>query len=124
VAVDVAVTLADGGEAIGDLAVLRDQPDLFGRVASDATAWWALDGIDEKLLAGLRTARAAAREVAWAQLADTRGGLPASRAAGQQVPGLVIDIDASIVPCHLREGERGADVEEDLWPSPAVGISG
>src|SRR5215470_6445932 len=35
VAVDVAVMLADGGEAIADLTVLRDQSDLFGQVASD-----------------------------------------------------------------------------------------
>lgn len=100
VAVDVAVMLADGGQAIGDIAVLRDQPDLFGQVASDATAWRVLDGIDERLLARLRAARAAARELAWAQLTQTRGGLPAATAAGQQVPGLVIDIDASIVRCH------------------------
>jgi hypothetical protein len=39
VAVDVAVMLADGGEAICDLAVPRDQVDLFGPVASDPTAW-------------------------------------------------------------------------------------
>ena len=30
VLVDVAVMIADGGDAISDLAVLRDQPDLFG----------------------------------------------------------------------------------------------
>jgi hypothetical protein len=42
VAVDLAVMLADGGEAIADLAVLRNQPDLFGQVASDPTAWRGL----------------------------------------------------------------------------------
>lgn len=46
VLVDLAVMLADGGEAIGDLAVLRDQPDLFGPVAPTATAWRVLDAID------------------------------------------------------------------------------
>ncbi|GAA4263536.1 hypothetical protein GCM10022255_108970 [Dactylosporangium darangshiense] len=35
VAVDLAVMLADGGEAIADLAMLRDQAALFGPVASD-----------------------------------------------------------------------------------------
>lgn len=34
-----AVMLADGGQAIAELAVLGDQPDLFGPVASDPTAW-------------------------------------------------------------------------------------
>ena len=47
VAVDVAVMLADGGEAITDLAVLRGVPELFGPVASDATVWRVLDGIDD-----------------------------------------------------------------------------
>lgn len=51
VAVDVAVMLAGGGEAISDLAVLRDQPELFGQVASPATAWRVLDGIDADALA-------------------------------------------------------------------------
>ena len=45
---DLAVMLADGGVAIGDLAVLRDQPDLFGPVASTATAWRVLDSIDDR----------------------------------------------------------------------------
>jgi hypothetical protein len=35
---DLAVLLADGGEAISDLAVLRHRPGLFGGVASTATA--------------------------------------------------------------------------------------
>jgi len=46
VAVDLAVLLADGGEAIADLAVLRQQSGLFGPVASDPTAWRVLDAID------------------------------------------------------------------------------
>jgi hypothetical protein len=40
------VLLADGGEAIADLAVLRQQSGLFGPVASDPTAWRVLDAID------------------------------------------------------------------------------
>jgi glycine cleavage system aminomethyltransferase T len=55
------VMLADGGVAIGDLAVLRDQPDLFGPVASMATAWRVLDAIDGPLLDHVKVARAAAR---------------------------------------------------------------
>src|SRR5919197_2171984 len=58
VAVDLAVMLAGGGEAIADLAVLRDQVGLFGPVASDATAWRVLASLDERALAELRAARA------------------------------------------------------------------
>jgi hypothetical protein len=100
VAVDLAVMIADGGQAIADLAVLRDQAQLFGRVASDPTAWRLLSDLDGDALARLRVARAAARELAWAQAAETRDGMPASMAAGLPVPGLVLDVDASIVLCH------------------------
>lgn len=81
VAVDVAVMLADGGQAIADLAVLRDRAELFGQVASDPTAWQLLSAMDGAALGRLRQARAAARELAWAQAIETRGGLPVSTAA-------------------------------------------
>ena len=38
--------LADGGEAIADLPVLRDQAQLFGPVASDPTGWRLLSKLD------------------------------------------------------------------------------
>jgi hypothetical protein len=99
VAVDLAVTLADGGEAIADLAVLRNQSELFGPVASDPTAWRILDSIDTAALDRIRSARAQARELAWAQAAET-GRLPASTVGGFTIPGFVLDIDATIVVCH------------------------
>ncbi len=37
--VDQAVAPAAGGECISDLAMLRQQPELFGEVASTSTAW-------------------------------------------------------------------------------------
>src|SRR3972149_4765536 len=43
---DLAVMLADGGDCLADLSVLRDQPTLFGDVPSDATAWGARAGPD------------------------------------------------------------------------------
>jgi hypothetical protein len=99
VAVDLAVLLADGGEAIADLAVLRNQGDLFGPVASDATAWRVLDSIDTAALNRLRAARARARELAWAQAAES-GRQFCSSVGGYTIPGLVLDIDATIVICH------------------------
>ena len=39
VLVDLAVAIADGAETISDLAVLRNQPELFGEVASHPTTW-------------------------------------------------------------------------------------
>jgi hypothetical protein len=103
VAVDLAVLMADGGEAIADLAVLRQQPGLFGPVASDPTAWRVLDSIDAPALARLRAARAAARELAWVQLLETRRRLPATTVLGRVLPGFVLDIDATIVLAHSEK---------------------
>lgn len=95
--------LADGGPAIADLAVLRDQPELFGPVASDPTAWRLLSAMDRTALSRLRQARAAARELAWAQTIETRGGLPASTAAQRPIDAIVLDMDASIVIRHSEK---------------------
>jgi hypothetical protein len=51
---DVAVMLADGGDALCDVRVLRDEPSLFGLVASDATAWRAIASVDAERLDGVR----------------------------------------------------------------------
>ena len=100
---DLAVMLADGGVAIGDLAVLRDQPGLFGRVASTATAWRVLASVDDGLLGRLKMARALVRERAWLLRGEAGRGLPAVRCAGTLVPGLVVDLDASLVTCHSEK---------------------
>ncbi len=96
---DLAVLLADGGDCLSDLAVLRDQPALFGPVASTPTAWRVIEraGQDPDGLARLRAARAHARARAWAA-----GGDP-------QVELLVIDADATLVTAHSdhKEGAAG-----------------
>lgn len=47
---DLAVLLADGGDCLSDLAVLRDQPELFGPVASTATAWRVIERAGQDLM--------------------------------------------------------------------------
>ena len=100
---DVAVLLADGGETITDLAVLRHQPDLFGPVASTATAWRVLDSVDGTALDELKRARAVARERAWLLRAEAGRPVPTLRCGGVVVPGLVIDFDGSLVTCHSEK---------------------
>jgi hypothetical protein len=108
IAVDLAVMLADGGQAIADLALLRDQREVFGPVASTPTAWRVLADIDAAALAALRAARAAARETAWLQAAETRNAIPASRAGGRDLSGLVLDLDATLVTCHSEKEQAAA----------------
>jgi Transposase DDE domain group 1 len=96
---DLAVVLADGGDCLSDLAALRDQPELFGSVASTPTAWRAIERTarDADGLARLRAARAHARGRAWAA-----GGHP-------DVELLVVDADATLVLAHsdAKEGAAG-----------------
>jgi Transposase DDE domain group 1 len=96
---DLAVMLADGGDCLSDLAVLRQQPELFGPVASTPTAWRVVERIakDPDGLARLRLARAHARGRAWAAGGDPDVGL------------LVIDVDATLVTAHTdaKEGAEG-----------------
>ncbi|MCA1680529.1 MAG: transposase, partial [Actinobacteria bacterium] len=59
---DLCVMLADGGDCLSDLGGLRDQGDLFGRVASQATAFRVIESLaQEGMLERLRAARARAR---------------------------------------------------------------
>jgi hypothetical protein len=86
VLVDLAMSIADGGDAIADLAVLRNEPNLFGAVASDSTAWRTLDAVDSAALKRIAVARAEARRQVWAAGAD---------------PGFyVIDFDGTLVTAH------------------------
>ncbi len=89
-----AVMLAGGGQCVSDMAALRDQPELFGEVASAPTIWRAVSDIDDEVLNALRGARAQARAKVW-ETAD----------AGHEV---VLDVDAALVEVHSEAKERAA----------------
>ena len=112
---DLAVMLADGGDCLSDLAVLRDQPALFGPVASTPTAWRVIEraGQDPDGLARLRAARAHARARAWAA-----GGDP-------DVELLIIDADATLVLAQTdaKQGAAGT-YKHSFGFAPAAGVSG
>ena len=108
---DLAVLLADGGEAISDLAVLRDQDALFGAVASDPTAWRVLKSVADRGPVGLlalQEARAMARERAWLARAEVGRTVPAIKAGGRTWKGLVIDLDATLVTAHSEKESAAA----------------
>ena len=96
--VDLAIALAIGGDCLADLAVVRSEPGLFGRVASDPTVSRLINTLAKdapKALAAIADARAVARDATW-------------RLAGAQAPDhsidadnpLVIDFDATLVTAH------------------------
>ena len=61
VLLDMAVAIADGATTFSDLRVLRDQPGLFGEVASVPTTWRAVEATDSAALERIAAARAEAR---------------------------------------------------------------
>ena len=97
---DLAAAVALGGDCLAGIAVLREQPELAGPVASDPVvsrlvAALAADG--PRALKAIRAARAAARERAWAL-------------AGQNAPGVdgslvTVDLDATIVIAHSEKDQ-------------------
>jgi hypothetical protein len=90
---DLAVMLADGGDCLADIAVVRDQATLFGRAASDSTAFRVIDQIAShpEAIGWLRAAHARARARVW-KLA----GAPDR---------VTIDVDATLLTAHSdKEG--------------------
>ena len=86
---DLAVAVADGGDCLSDLAVLRGQEELFGPVASESTAHRALKSIDAVAREAIRAARAKALERAWD--------------AGARPETIMLDIDASLLSAHSEK---------------------
>jgi hypothetical protein len=98
---DLAAAVALGGDCLADIAVLREQPQLAGPVASDPVVSrlvGTLAGDLPRALKAVRSARAAARERAWALAGDAAPG------AGGPV---IVDLDATIVIAH-SEKEQAA----------------
>jgi hypothetical protein len=91
---DLAVAVADGGDHVTDLGVLRGQEALFGAVASETTAHRVLKSVNDRLLEAIRAARAKALAKAWD--------------AGARPEELILDIDASLLIAHSeKEGAAG-----------------
>jgi hypothetical protein len=98
VVVDLAVTLAVGGDCLADVAVLRAEPGVYGPVASDPTVSRVIDALAAdapRALAAINTARAAARARVWA----LAGPHAPDAGTGANRP-LIIDLDATLVTSH------------------------
>lgn len=98
VLLDLAITIALGGEHLSDIAVVRSEPALYGPVASDPTVSRVIDALAADGLAALKAidaARATARARAW--------GLAGEHAPDRNKTAkdpLVIDLDATLITSH------------------------
>lgn len=89
VLLDLAVSLALGGDCLADIALLREQPGVYGPVASDPTVSRTIDVLASdapRALAAINTARAAARARVW----ELAGKYAPGHGADAQSP-LVVD---------------------------------
>jgi Transposase DDE domain group 1 len=97
--------LALGGDCLADIALLRAEPGVYGRVASDPTVSRTIDALAADAPATLKainTARATARAQVWA----LAGEHAPDHAVDAAAP-LVIDLDATLVTSH-SEKEQAA----------------
>ena len=103
--IDLAMTLALGGDACSDLAAVRAEPAVFGPVASGPTVSRVIARLAadvDRVLAAISTARATARARVWAV-----AGPNAPDHGRDAAHPLVIDIDATLVTAH-SEKEKAA----------------
>ncbi len=101
VLLDLAISLAMGGDCLADVAQLRAHPQVFGPVASDPTVSRLIDTLAADAgaaLAAINTARAAARRRAW----SLAGEHAPDHGTGAARP-LVIDVDATLVTSHSEK---------------------
>ncbi len=105
VVLDLAMSLAMGGDCLADIAQLRAHPQVFGPVASDPTVSRLIDTLAADapaVLAAINAARAAARSRAW-----SLAGVHAPDHDTDAARPLVIDVDATLVTAH-SEKEQAA----------------
>lgn len=103
---DLAVSLALGGDALCDLAVVRAEPGVYGLVASDATVSRLIGLLAEDAdhaIAAISAARRNARARAW-ELAGADAPDHAASAAGP----VLIDLDATLVTAHSEKEQAAA----------------
>jgi hypothetical protein len=89
------VAIADGADCLSDMAILSEQQELFGPVASRSTAWRAMDAIVSVEQRMITTAISEAREKVWA-------------AAGLAPDRVTLDFDATLVESHSEKQDAAA----------------
>ncbi|HZM84251.1 MAG TPA: IS1380 family transposase [Candidatus Limnocylindrales bacterium] len=105
---DAAVMMADGGNTVRGIDVLRHQADLLGQVASPATLSRTLGELDHPALERVDAARAAVRARVWDLVVARHGRIPPARVpSGDLGDQVVLRIDAHFVDCYSRKEHAG-----------------
>jgi hypothetical protein len=101
IVLDLAIALALGGDCLADVNLLRAEPGVFGRVASDPTVSRLVDTLAadvDRALAAIKQAQATARQKVWA----LAGECAPDHSTDASAP-LIIDLDATLVTAHSEK---------------------
>ena len=99
-----AVAIADGAACLADIAALKEQEDLFGPVASVATAWRAVHATAVFELRAIPLAVAQARAAVWA-------------AAPPQGP-MIWDFDSTLLDVHAEKEDAAPTYKRGFGFNP------
>lgn len=114
VLLDVALAVAQGGDCLADVAILRCEPAVFGPVASDPTVSRLIDTLaasGDKALQAIRSARAEARNRVW-----SLAGGNAPDADGQ----VTVDLDGVLVIAHSEKQDAAATWKKTYGHHPLM----
>lgn len=95
---DLAVTLALGGDCLSDAALIRSEPRIYGRVASEAIVSRTITTLSRDattVLSAVAAARKTARAAAWAL-----AGQDAPNHVATAANPLIVDLDATLITAH------------------------
>ena len=99
-----AVAIADGADCLADLAALKEQEELFGPVASVATAWRAVHATASVELRAIPVALAAARQRVWA--------------AEPPVGPMIWDFDSTLLNVHSEKEDAAPTYKHGFGFNP------
>ncbi|MFF2361309.1 IS1380 family transposase [Streptomyces sp. NPDC058122] len=112
VLLDLALTVALGGDCLSDVAMLRAEPAVFGPMASDPTVSRLVDALaaaGPRALTAIRAARTEVRERVWKLAGD------AAPDAGGTV---IVDIDGALVLAHSEKQDAAATWKKTFGHHP------
>lgn len=115
---DLALSLALGGDCLADIATLREQPAVFGPVASDATVSRLLTALGADVptaLSAINSARATARTAAWSHAGEHA---PDHQIDAQRP--LIVDLDATLVTAHSEKEKTAPNFKRGFGFHPLL----
>jgi hypothetical protein len=116
VLLDLAIAVAIGGDCLADIAQVRSEPALFGRVASDPTVSRVIDALAAdapQALAAINKARATVRARVW-----TMAGTESPDHMVTAKTPLTIDLDASLITAHSEKELAAATFKRGFGHHP------